>query len=417
MIDKFNYEEFGFKVGFEIYRQFDIKKLFFFVLSEFSDEVDFIFERRLRFMMSELGEIDFVVLEEFKKGRKYIYEGNYRFIDFVYMDEELLRGFDREVFEVVFQIGYFFNVKLVDEVYFMRKIVIDGFNVFGFQRMVIVVVNGKVDIFWGSVGILIVCFEEDVCCIVERKEKEVIYCIDCFGILLVEISIILDIYYFEQVKVVVKYIGDVLRVMRKVKCGFGIIRQDFNVLIRGGVRVEIKGVQEFDMILFIIEREVERQLNLFRIRDELKRRGVKFEDIKEEFYDVMEIFQNIGLKIIVRVIKSGGKVLVVKFFKFCGLIGKEIQFGRRFGMEMVDRVKKYVRGIFYIDELFNYGIIELEVNVVIEKFGFGEEDVFVFVVVEEEIVKNVFCEVIKRVREVIEGVFEEMRRVLLDGNI
>lgn len=86
-------------------------------------------------------------------------------------------------------------------------------------------------------------------------------------------------------------------------------------------------------------------------------------------------------------------------------------------MEMVDRVEKYVRGIFYIDELFNYGIIELEVNVVIEKFGFGEEDVFVFVVVEEEIVKNVFCEVIKRVREVIEGVFEEMRRVLLDGNI
>lgn len=71
-------------------------------MSEFSDEVDFIFERRLRFMMSELGEIDFVVLEEFKKGRKYIYEGNYRFIDFVYMDEELLRGFDREVFEVVF---------------------------------------------------------------------------------------------------------------------------------------------------------------------------------------------------------------------------------------------------------------------------------------------------------------------------
>lgn len=31
-------------------------------------------------------------------------------------------------------------------------------------------------------------------------------------------------------------------------------------------------------------------MNLFRIRDELKRRGVKFEDIKEEFYDVMEIF-------------------------------------------------------------------------------------------------------------------------------
>lgn len=264
------------------------------------------------------------------------------------------------------------------------------------------------------------CLEEDACRIVERKEKEVIYRIDRLGIPLVEISTTPpDIHHPEQAKVVAKYIGDALRATRKVKRGLGTIRQDLNVSIRGGgARVEIKGVQELDMIPLIIEREVERQLNLIRIRDELKRRGgVKPEDIKEEFYDVTEIFQNTGSKIIARTIKSGGKVLAVKLPpKFRGLIGKEIQPGRRLGTEMADRAKKYVRGIFHIDELPNYGITELEVNAVIEKLGLGEEDAFVLVAAEEETAKNALREVIKRAREAIEGVPEETRRALPDGN-
>lgn len=61
------------------------------------------------------------------------------------MDEEPPRGPDREALEVALQIGYLLNAKPVDEVHFMRKIVIDGSNVSGFQRTAIVAVNGKVD--------------------------------------------------------------------------------------------------------------------------------------------------------------------------------------------------------------------------------------------------------------------------------
>lgn len=416
MSEKFDYKELGLRVGLEIHRQLDTKKLFSPVPSELTEKVDFTFERRLRPSMSELGEIDPAALEEFKKGRKYIYEGSYELGDLVYMDEEPPRGPDKEALEVSLQIAYLLNAKPVDEVHFMRKIVIDGSNVSGFQRTAIVALDGKVETPWGSVGIPTICLEEDACRIVERKEKGVIYRLDRLGIPLVEISTTPDIHHPEQARVVAKYIGDALRATRKVKRGLGTIRQDLNVSISGGTRVEIKGVQELDMIPIIIEREVERQFNLLRIRDELRARGAKPEDIREEFYDVTEVFQNTGSKIIARTLKKGGKVLAVKLPKFRGFIGREIQPSRRLGTEMADRAKKYVKGIFHIDELPNYGITELEVNAVIEKLCLGEEDAFVLVAAEEERAKKALREVIKRTREAIEGVPEETRRALPDGN-
>lgn len=412
----YDYEKLGLKVGLEIHRQLDTKKLFSPVPSELSDEVEFAFQRRLRPTISELGEIDLAALEEFKKGRTYIYEGSYELADLVYIDEEPPHMPDEEALRVALQIGYLLNATPVDEVHFMRKIVIDGSNVSGFQRTAIIAMNGKVETPWGTVGIPTVCLEEDACRIVERREKEVIYRLDRLGIPLVEISTTPDIHHPEQAKVVAKFIGDALRATRKVKRGLGTIRQDLNISIKGGARVEIKGVQELDMIPLIIEREIERQLRLLEIRDELRKRGVRPEDIKEEFYDVMEIFENTPSKIIARTIKTGGKVLAIKLPKFRGLIGKEIQPGRRLGTEMADRAKKYVRGIFHIDELPNYGITELEVNAVIEKLGLGEEDAFVLVAAEEETAKNALREVIQRAREAIEGVPEETRRALPDGN-
>ncbi|CAB49613.1 Archaeal Glu-tRNAGln amidotransferase subunit E [Pyrococcus abyssi GE5] len=416
MTDKFNYEELGLKVGLEIHRQLDTKKLFSPVPSELSDKVEFTFQRRLRPTMSELGEIDPAALEEFKKGRVYVYEGNYELTDLVYMDEEPPRGPDREALEVALQIAYLLNAKPVDEVYYMRKIVIDGSNVSGFQRTAIIATDGKVETPWGAVGIPTICLEEDAARIIERKDKEVIYRLDRLGIPLIEISTTPDIHHPEQAKVVAKFIGDALRATKKVKRGLGTIRQDLNVSIKGGARIEIKGVQELDMIPIIIEREVERQLNLLKIRDELRKRGVKPKDIKEEFYDVTDIFENTKSKIIARVIKKGGKVLAIKLPKFRGLIGREIQPGRRLGTEFADRAKKYVPGIFHIDELPNYGISQEEVNKVIERLNLSEEDAFVLVAAEEEKAKNALREVIKRAREAIEGVPEETRRALPDGN-
>ncbi|MDK2869490.1 MAG: glutamyl-tRNA(Gln) amidotransferase subunit [Pyrococcus sp.] len=415
-MEKINYEEVGLKVGLEIHRQLDTKKLFSPVPSKLSDDVDFTFKRRLRPTMSELGEIDPAALEEFKKGRTYIYEANNELGDLVYMDEEPPRGPDEEALEVALQIAYLLNAKPVDEVYYMRKIVIDGSNVSGFQRTAIIATDGKVETPWGTVGIPTICLEEDAARIIETRDREVIYRIDRLGIPLVEISTTPDIHHPEQAKVVAKFIGDALRATRKVKRGLGTIRQDLNVSIKGGARIEIKGVQELDMIPVIIEREVQRQLNLLKIRDELRKRGVTPEDIKEEFYDVTDIFKDTKSKIIARILKKGGKVLAIKLPKFKGLIGMEIQPGRRLGTEFADRAKKYVPGIFHSDELPNYGITQEEVEKVRKLLELEEEDAFVLVAAQEEIAKKALKEVIIRAREAIIGVPEETRRALPDGN-
>jgi glutamyl-tRNA(Gln) amidotransferase subunit E (EC 6.3.5.7) len=62
----------------------------------------------------------------------------------------------------------------------------------------------------------------------------------------------------------------ILRSTGKVKRGLGTIRQDINISIREGARVEIKGVQELDLIAEVVRREVCRQVSLLEIREELK---------------------------------------------------------------------------------------------------------------------------------------------------
>ncbi|KPU62652.1 glutamyl-tRNA amidotransferase [Thermococcus sp. EP1] len=413
---EFDYKELGLKVGLEIHRQLATKKLFSPVPSELHEDVSFTFERRLRPTMSELGEIDQAALEEFKKGRVFVYEGNYKYSDLVYMDEEPPHLPDEDALKVAIQITYLLNAIPVDEVHFMRKIVIDGSNVSGFQRTAIVGMNGRIDTPWGSVGIPTICLEEDACRIIEQGDKRAVYRLDRLGIPLIEIATTPDIHHPEQAKVVAKFIGDALRATRKVKRGLGTIRQDLNVSIKGGARIEIKGVQELDMIPIIIEREVQRQINLLKIRDELQKRGANKEEIKEEFYDVSDVFKNTGSKIIAKALKKGGKVIAVKLPKFRGLIGFEVQPGRRLGTEMADRAKKYVKGIFHIDELPNYGISQEEVNKIIETLGLEEQDAFVLVAAKEEAAKKALKEVLKRAREAIIGVPEETRRALPDGN-
>ena len=96
----------------------------------------------------------------------------------------------------------------------------------------------------------------------------VIYNMDRLGVPLVEIDTDPEIRTPGEAKEVAKRIGLMLRLTGKVQRGIGSIRQDVNISIRDGERVEIKGFQELESMDTIIEREVERQHKLLEIKED-----------------------------------------------------------------------------------------------------------------------------------------------------
>ena len=68
-------------------------------------------------------------------------------------------------------------------------------------------------------------------------------------------------------------LGRVARVTGKVRRGLGAARQDVNVSITGGCRVEIKGVCRIAAIPKLVHNEALRQARLLAIRDHLLELG------------------------------------------------------------------------------------------------------------------------------------------------
>ena len=89
-----------------------------------------------------------------------------------------------------------------------------------------------------------ISLEEDACKIVKETAEEKTYSLDRLGIPLIEIGTAPDITSPEQCQETAKKIGIFLRSLPGVKRGLGTIRQDVNVSIKGGARIEIKGAQD-----------------------------------------------------------------------------------------------------------------------------------------------------------------------------
>ncbi|MFQ6130186.1 MAG: Glu-tRNA(Gln) amidotransferase subunit GatE, partial [Candidatus Hadarchaeaceae archaeon] len=212
------------------------------------------------------------------------------------------------------------------------------------------------------------------------------------------------------------YIGQLLRATGRVKRGIGTIRQDINISIAGGSRQEIKGLQELALISTVIEREVQRQLALLEIRDEIKRRGSG--RVAKKIIEVTEVFSKTGSRVIQNALRVGGTVLAIKLPKFAGLLGKELQPARRFGTELADCAKLYggVGGLFHTDELPAYGISQEEVDRLRRATSAAEGDAVVFIADAKEKAEVALGAVVDRVNQALEGVPEETRRALPDGN-
>ena len=414
-----DYAKIGLKAGLEIHQQLDTaRKLFCSCKPElFKEEPTITFLRRLRPTQSELGQVDPAAFFEFQKGVRILYEANNDTSCLVEMDEEPPHRLNPEAVEIALSAALLMKSEPIEEIYVMRKTVIDGSNTTGFQRTCVVSLNGEILVKNKKIPIQHIGLEEDAARKTGEDGNIIRYRIDRLGIPLIEVATAPVIYSPKEAEEVALAIGRILRATGKVKRGLGSIRQDLNVSIPDGALIEIKGVQELELVSVVIEREVERQLSLLKVKEALQGRRAKAEGIKEEFMDTTSIFEQTECKVIKTALSKGKKVLAVKLPKFAGLLKTELTTGTRLGSEMADYARFWGRvgGIFHTDELPAYGITMEEVEDLRRATKTTEEDAVVFVADTKENAVDALKAVVERAKEAIVRIPAETRVANPDG--
>jgi glutamyl-tRNA(Gln) amidotransferase subunit E len=402
--------------GLEIHQQLDTNKLFCNCVSNVRDDAPVTEVRRvLRAVVGETGVVDVAAAAEAKKRKFYVYEGYDENSCFVEFDEAPPRPLNQEALKVVLTVAKMLNAVFLDAVQFMRKTIVDGSNTSGFQRTALVAVNGKLKVSSSNIGIPTVILEEDSARIIRDSRDCTVYRLDRLSIPLIEISTSPDIHSGKECVEVAEKLGMLLRSTGCVKRGLGTIRQDVNVSVEGGARVEVKGCQDLKLLEMIVETEANRQRNLLFLRDELRKRKVK--DSLAFVKDVSSLFSNSDSKVIQNSLKHSGVVLGLCLPGFAGFLGREVAPKRRFGTELSDRAKiaSGVGGVFHSDELPNYGISEKDVREVRKALKCSDSDAFVLVADEHDRSRRALDVVRERAFLALEGVPGEVRRANDDG--
>jgi glutamyl-tRNA(Gln) amidotransferase subunit E len=414
-----DYMKLGLMVGIEIHQELATKnKLFCSCPPRLCDkEPDYTFTRKLRPSQSELGEVDPAALFEFLKGKTIIYQGNHDTNCLVEMDEEPPGPLDPEALDISLTFSLMTGGIPVDEVQVMRKTVVDGSNTGGFQRTSVVSLGGAVRVDGKTYNLEQVAVEEDAARKMAEEGDTITYRLDRLGIPLIEITTAPEMHTPEAAYKVAARIGGILRATGMVRRGLGTIRQDVNVSIRGGAIIEIKGVQDLNLLPTIAEYEAQRQVTLLEIAEELKKRGVTQETLRQGAADVSDVFKETGSKILGAALKRGGKVMAVRLPGFGGLTGRELCPGRRLGTEMSDHAKfgGGVKGIFHTDELPGYSITAEEVDALRDRMGAGAADAVVIVADEERKCVAALGAVVSRAEQALLGVPAETRSANPDG--
>ncbi|WP_256545069.1 Glu-tRNA(Gln) amidotransferase subunit GatE [Halobellus inordinatus] len=410
----YDYDDLGLVAGLEIHQQLDTAtKLFCGCPTEERDPdaATRSFTRYLHPTKSELGELDEAALEESRVEREFEYLA-YDTTCLVEEDEEPPHRLDDEARDVVLQIAELLDMEPVDQAHVMRKLVIDGSNTSGFQRTSLIAQDGAIETSDGPVGVEDLMLEEESAQRVEERGDDVTFSLDRLGVPLVEIGTRPDIDSPEQAQEAAETIGMLLRSTGAVKRGLGTIRQDVNVSIAEGARVEIKGVQALDQIDEIVRQEVGRQVELLDIREQLRERDASVGDVT----DVSDVFADTDSGVIGGALSDGGSVMAVPLYGFDGLVGSEIQPDRRLGTELSDHAKRHgAGGIFHTDELPAYGVTEDEVDALRAAVDAGDHDAVAIVAADTQTAELAIEAAAERAETAIEGVPEETRGANDDG--
>ena len=396
--------------------------------------------RRLRAARGEGGRIDIAARFEQRRNRSFVYYQSPN-AGLIEMDEAPPLEHDEDVIEVALMMAAMMDAKPVGALQAMRKTVVDGSNTSGFQRTTLVATDGSIQTPSGPVGVDVICLEEDSARKLDTRStpdgEQVVYTLDRLGVPLVEVATAPDVQTPEHAKETALALGTLLRDTRRVRRGLGSIRQDLNVSIGAGDRVEIKGCQDLDWIPRIIRLEMARQLHFHRLANELRTElGVESlpshrdlddssvetivaakvaNQLQFELHDTTSTFTACESQMIAESLTSGAVVLGLSLPGFAGKLGsKELDSEGaqlpRLGRELASAAKLAgVKGIFHSDELPAYGITETEVAACTSILG----DCFVLCVAPKWQAELALEGVYSRARLAYHRIPQEVRNVVI----
>ncbi|MFH1999764.1 MAG: Glu-tRNA(Gln) amidotransferase subunit GatE [Planctomycetota bacterium] len=416
-----DYEAIGLKSGLEIHQQLLTQRKLFCrcPAGRYSDEFHAEILRHMRPTLSELGEYDGTALMEFKTKKNIIYRIHSDTVCTYEMDDTPPFMMDDSALDIAIEAALLLNLNLVDELHIARKQYLDGSIPTGFQRTTILGVDGWIPYKGRKIGIHQLGLEEDACREVSDRGHERVYLTDRLGMPLIEPVTYPDMKTPQEVAEVGEILRKLLRATGKVRTGYGAGRQDVNVSVEGGTRIEIKGVPRIPKIPLLVYNEAMRQCSLLRIRELLRQRGITPETFKASVHDVTRAFSKTQYTPLKRAVERGEQIRCVKLDGFAGILSERTQTDTNFAKEFSDRVRVIacltrLPNIAHTD-IASEALTGTDWKFVRQRVKTESTDTLILVWGSREDVTCACNEIIIRAREATQGVPSETRQALKDG--
>lgn len=433
-----DYTELGFMSGLEVHQQLNTRsKLFCRCPSgRRTSRVDAEVLRHMRPTLSELGEYDGTALMEFKTKKEIVYLLERETVCTYEMDDTPPFEMDQEAVRIAIELAKLCNLNLVSELHVMRKQYLDGSIPTGFQRTAMVGLTGSIPFQVPELGIdrdlsiRQLSLEEDSCREVSDVGHRVTFRTDRLGMPLTEVVTEPELVTPRELRAAARLIAQVARATGKILRGPGAGRQDVNVSVAGGRRVEIKGVHHHRGLPLLVHTEAFRQLNLLRVREELRRRGVKEADLLIPLeglpwevsglaVDAGSILRNSIFQPVRKAIDDGDIAVAVRLPGFAGLLTHPTQPGVTFARELADRVRVIAcpmdlpfatHSDLGVESLSGQHWIQIA-----RALGADPADAIMVVWAPKEDAATAAREILIRAREALHGIPAETRQAFPDG--
>jgi len=433
-----DYQALGFQAGLEVHQQLQTRSKLFCrcPAGRRAKTYDAEVLRHMRPTLSELGEYDGTALMEFKTRKEIVYQLERGSVCTYEMDDTPPFELDQEAVRAALEIAQLLDLNLVSELHVMRKQYLDGSIPTGFQRTAMVGLNGTIPFKVPELGvnrelhIRQLSLEEDSCREVSDIGHRITFHTDRLGTPLTETVTEPELYTPLESQAAGRWLAQIAQASRKVRRGPGAARQDVNVSVAGGRRVEIKGVDNHRGLPQLVHIEAFRQLNLLRLRAELQRRGVVREllDVSavgwpwEESANVVDAgpaLLDCDFAPIRQALERGEKICAVRLPGFGGLLTRRTQPGTSFAREFADRIRVIAcpehRPFLIHSDLTDYGLDPRQWRTLGKQLKSEPGDALIVVWAPERDAATAVRELFIRAQDALVGVPAETRQAFRDG--